>query len=227
MRAPFARLNAVAILASVALFIALEGAAMWLYPGGTWWDSRAAGARFWENFLCDLEWRVALDGAPNPLGSRLAVAAMATLAVGLGAFWFAAAGVIAEGGGGRLARAVRVGGVLSMAAVLVVISMPSETFGDLHGAVVIGASLSGFVAATLAIVGLGRAGRGACASLGATTTAVAVFDLALYASHFITHTRDTPLTPAAEKVALGLLLAWMVTVAALRDIKSARTEGAP
>jgi hypothetical protein len=58
-----------AVLATLALFVVLEGAAMILYPGGTCWDPAAHGHRFWENFLCDLEWSVARNGMPNPTGS--------------------------------------------------------------------------------------------------------------------------------------------------------------
>jgi hypothetical protein len=213
MRASSARLNAVAILTSVALFVALEALAMCLYPGGTWWDAHARGHRFWQNFLCDVEWRVALNGTPNPVGSRLALAAMATLALGLGPFWFATARLIAGGGRTSLAGAVRLSGIASITAVLAVISMPSDAFGDVHGAVVIVASLCGFLAASLAIGGLASTQQVAPAVLGVATMAAAVFDFILYASHFLRHAQDTPLTPAAEKVALGLLLSWMVAVA--------------
>jgi hypothetical protein len=227
MRASFARLNAVAILASVGLFVLLEAAAMWLYPGGTWWDSRALGHRFWQNFLCDVEWRVALNGTPNPLGSRLAFAAMATLALGLGPFWWAVARAVAGGGRRGVGAAVRASGAASVGGILVVISMPSDAFGAVHGVVVIASSLLGFLATTLAVVGLARAGRAMAAVLGAATLATAVVDLVLYASHFAAHTQDSPLTPAIEKVALGLLLAWMLAVAALGDRTSARADPAP
>ncbi len=227
MRASFARLNAVAILAGVAAFVALEAMAMSLYPGGTWWDAHARGHRFWRNFLCDLEWRVALNGRPNPVGSKLAFAAMAALALGLGPFWFAAARAISSGGERTLARAVRASGAVSVGGILVVISMPSDAFGAVHGVAVIAASLLGFVAATLAIVGFIRARRRHAACLGVATMVAAVIDLTLYASHFVTRTQDTPLTPGVEKVALGLLLAWMVSVAALPERRSVPHEHEP
>jgi|HubBroStandDraft_2_1064218.scaffolds.fasta_scaffold07852_3 hypothetical protein len=213
MRASSARLNAVAILASVAVFVAVEAMAMRAYPGGTWWDAQAVGHRFWQNFLCDIEWRVALNGARNPVGSRLAFFAMATLVAGLAPFWVSVAEIISRDGKRPLAAAVRLSGGTSMAGILAVISLPSDTFGALHGVFVIAASLLGFVAATLAVLGLRMAGRSGCAALGASAMVVAVFDFVLYVSHFATHTQDSPLTPALQKVALGLLLAWMVAVA--------------
>jgi hypothetical protein len=83
---------------------------------------------------------------------------------------------------------------------------------------VIAASLLGFAATTVAVLGLGLAGRRGLAALGSATMATSVFDFVLYASHFATHLPDSPLTPAVEKVALGALLAWMV--AGARSIAS-------
>src|ERR1019366_7112935 len=80
-------LKSVAILCGVAAFAALETAAMALYPGGTWWNPAARGHRFWQNYLCDLEWRVALNGQTNHWGSRLAQAAMLVLVLTLAPFW--------------------------------------------------------------------------------------------------------------------------------------------
>jgi hypothetical protein len=91
--------------------------------------------------------------------------------------------------------------------------MAVDVFGALHGVVVIAASLLGLGAATLAVLGLGMARRRTATVLGAATMAAGLFDVALYASHFAAHTPDSLLTPAFEKVALALLLAWMVTVA--------------
>src|SRR5262249_39586691 len=75
-------------LASCALALSLLGAAMCAYPGGTHWDRAAPGHDFWRNYLCDLARTVALNGAPNPLGSALARAAMASLAVAIGLFFW-------------------------------------------------------------------------------------------------------------------------------------------
>jgi hypothetical protein len=223
------RLIRVAILASVTGFAAMEGAAMCLYPGGTWWDAATRGHRFWQNYLCDLEWRVALDGRPNALGSTLAQAAMLVLVAGLAPFWlalprlFASRSAATPAPGGRaasglgpvLSKAVPALGLTSVVATTAAIFMPSDRFGALHGAAVIVACVPGLAAAALAVLGLarGEARPRVAAALGGSMLAFAFVDFILYASHYLAHTEGTTLVPALEKVALILLLAWMVTVA--------------
>jgi hypothetical protein len=208
------RLIRVAVVASVVGFVALESAAMWLYPGGTWWDATTHGHRFWQNYLCDLEWRVALDGAPNALGSALAQTAMTLLVAGLAPVWIALPGLFSAGAR-FLSRAVPALGLLSVAATLAAIGMPSDRFGSLHGAAVIVACVPGLTAAGLAVFGLWRdeSRPRVAAGLGGSMLAFASVDFVLYAAHFLGHSEGTPLVPALEKVALVLLLSWMVAVA--------------
>jgi hypothetical protein len=214
MRASPARLNSVAIVGLVAAFSGLEAMAMHVYPGGTWWDTTATAHRFWENFLCDLEWRVALNGAPNPLGAALAKAAMLLLVLALVPFWLAVPRVFRGASAGERA-AVTAPGLVSAVATVAVVLMPSDRFGALHGAMVIVAGVPGLAAAAMAVRGLAlREPRPRVAAwLGGAMLAAAFVDFALYVSHFATHTNGTPLGPALQKVALLLLLAWMVVVA--------------
>jgi hypothetical protein len=221
MRALSARLNSVAIVSAVVGFGGLEAAAMCLYPGGTWWDATARGHRFWENFLCDLEWRVALNGEPNPWGSQLARAAMLLLLSGLVPFWLAVPRLL----GGASGRAVRALGLGSAAATVAVVLMPSDRFGALHGVMVLVAGVPGLAAVALAVRGMaqGEPRPRISAWVGAAMLAAALVDFVLYASHLVGHTNGTPLGPALQKVALLLLLAWMVAVAA----RSASAAGRP
>jgi hypothetical protein len=209
-----ARLNTVAIIGSVVAFSGLEGAAMALYPGGTWWDATTRGHRFWQNFLCDLEWRVALNGSPNLLGSRLASAAMLVLLLGLGAFWIGLPGVF-PGRPPRGTSAVTPLGLVSALATVAVVLMPSDRFGALHGVMVITAGVPGLAAAGLAVgvLARGEPRPRIAAWTGASMLAFAFVDFALYAWHFLGHTAGTPLGPTLQKVALLLLLGWMVVVA--------------
>ncbi len=211
---PAARLRFVAILASVGGFVALETVAMSLYPGGTWWDAKARGHRFWQNFLCDLEWRVALNGVPNPVGSRLAEAAMLLLVLGLAPFWLDVPRLFAPRQ--RLSgAAVRYLGLLSVAATIAVVFMPSERFGALHGMMVIVAGIPGLTAAGLAVRGLalGEPRPRVAAFLGGSMLGFALADFVLYVSHWVGHTEGTPVVAAIQKVALMLLLTWMGVVA--------------
>jgi hypothetical protein len=208
-----ARLNSVAIFVGIAGFIALESTAMALYPGGTWWDANASGHRFWENFLCDLERRVALNGQPNPLGGRLAVAALLVLDGALGAFWLRVADILRTRPG--LARAVRISGLASVFGTVGVILMSSERFGVLHGLAVNLAGFPGLAAAALAVVGLARSEPRPriAAAAGAAVFVFALIDLVSYSWSLLSRTDGTPMVAAAEKLALGALLSWMVVVA--------------
>jgi hypothetical protein len=224
MRASPARLGSVAVLACVVGFVVLEIGAMILYPGGTWWDAHTRGHRFWENFLCDLEWRVALNGEPNLLGSHLAQTAMLLLVFGLAPFWFDVPYLFAarQRVGGIAVRAL---GLTSVAATVAVVFMPSERFGALHGVMVIVACVPGLAAATWAVRGLalGEPAPRVCAWIGGSMLVFALLDFVLYASHLIAHTEGTPVVPAIQKVALILLLAWMVALA----IRVARRPSTP
>lgn len=207
------RARSAAILAAVAGFAALELPAMLLYPGGTWFDTGARGHRFWQNFLCDLEWRVSLNGQPNPVGSRLAQAAVLVLALGLLPFWIAVADLLGERA--RLAATVRVLGLLAAAGTVAVTLMPSDRFGALHGAAVLTSGVPGLTAAALAAVGLLFAGPRPRVEgwIGTSMLVFALVNFVLYASHYLGGVEGTPLVPAMQKVALGFLLAWMVAVA--------------
>jgi hypothetical protein len=204
---------AAAILAGVGGFIALEVPAMVLYPGGTWFDTGVHGHRFWQNFLCDLEWRVALNGQPNPVGSRLAQGALLILTAGLAPFWIAVARLMREKG--RLSAAVRILGLLATAGNVAVTLMPSDRFGAIHGAAVLLSGAPGLSAAALAMVGLLIAGPRPRIEgwIGASMLGFAFVNFVLYASHYLGGVEGTPLVPTMQKMALIFLLGWMVAVA--------------
>jgi len=225
VRAPRLRLTSAAILASIAGFVALELPAMLLYPGGTWFDTRARGHRFWQNFLCDLEWRVALNGQPNPVGSRLAQAAVLVLTLGLAPFWIAVGGLLRERG--RLAASVRLLGLVATAGTVAVTLMPSDRFGTLHGAAVLTSGVPGLTAAALAVVGLLLAGPRPRIEgwLGAAMLSFATVNFVLYAAHYLAGVEGTPLVPMMQKMALFFLLAWMAGVAV--RTRALRREKAP
>jgi hypothetical protein len=212
--AAIARLNAVAILCSVTGFSGLQAWAMHLYPGGTWWDRATVGHRFWENYVCDLEWEIALGGSPNYLGARIARAAILVLVAGFVPFWLALPSLFP--GRRRTGRSVRALGLASVAGLFAVAWMPSDRAGALHGAAVITAAVPGMAATGLAVAGLlGGEPRPRIAGwTGATLLALAAADLALYVSHLVRHVEGTPLVVVLEKIAVLLLLGWMLEVGA-------------
>jgi hypothetical protein len=205
-----------AILAAVAAFVWLELAAMREYPGGTWWDRGTRGHRFWQNYFCDLEWRVALDGQPNALGARYAQAGMLLLIAGFVPFWWIVPRLFAPAHGQQvLGRVVRALGLASVAGMVAVSLMPSERFGALHGAAVVVAGVPGLTAALLATFGLlrGEPRPRVAGFLGAAMLVFAMFDFILYVRTMALGGPGPILLPAAQKVAVVLLLAWMSVVA--------------
>jgi hypothetical protein len=204
------RAAAIFVIASVGLAAAMFGASMWLYPGGTWCDRAAPGHSFFGNFLCDLTWKTSLAGRPNPIGSVVGSLAMLVLAAGLFAFFFVVARQL--GRRPRLQTSVRVLGAVAIVGSIGVTLMPSETFGDRHGQLVMLAGAAGLIACLLATIGLLRPAP-PLALAGAVTIVATVIDLSLYAWHYFHRVDCGRWTPAVQKVALALLLSWMVLVA--------------
>jgi hypothetical protein len=219
-----ARLNAVTIFSSVTGFSALQVWAMHLYPGGTWWDRGVIGYRFWENYVCDLEWEVALGGSPNHLGARVARAAVLVLVAGFVPFWLALPALLPARH--RTGSAVRALGMVSVAGLFAVAWMPSDRAGALHGAAVITASVPGLAATSLAVAGLlgGEPRQRVAGWTGAALLGFAAADLALYVSHLLRHVEGTPLVVVLEKIAVLLLLAWMLEVGARIPALQAKIE---
>jgi hypothetical protein len=207
------RASALSVLASVAAFVVLELTAMCLYPGGTWWDPTTRGASFWQNYLCDLESEVALNHMPNLAGARFGKAAILVMIVGLMPFWWIVPRLFVTLP--RLGRIVRALGLASLAGIVAVGLMPSSRFGWLHGAAVVAAGVPGLSAAVLAVAGLahGETHPRTAAALGAAMLVFALSDFVLYTRTMLVGGPGPLLMPASQKIALLLLLAWMIVVA--------------
>jgi hypothetical protein len=207
------RTAAFAILASVGSSVALLGLSMSHYPGGTFCDRSRPGHAFWGNFLCDLAWETSLGGGANRVGARLAEIAMVVLALGIGLFFFTAPVLFRSRV--RAARLVRGLGVGSVAVMIAVAVFPSERVGDFHGLLVFAAGAPALTASILVIAALLRTEPRprVCAAIGSAAVVAALVDLAMYGWHFLHRSECAPLLPAVQKLALGLLLAWMTLVA--------------
>jgi hypothetical protein len=218
---------AAGIVVSVIAFLALEVAAAFVYPGGTWWHPRSHGYTFWENYLCDAVQRRAIDGLPNP-GAPLATLAMLLLALGLAAMWALAPRLFVRAGRGSLARAL---GLTSATATLVVIALPEEGFGLWHGVAVVVAGLPGLAASALTVAELLR--RDPFGSLagwfGAAWLLAALVDFVPYSVHIARGTEGSILFPAMQKLAVAFLLLWMVAVAVqlAREVDPSRRTRSP
>jgi hypothetical protein len=192
-------------LATAAMAVSLLGGAMHAYPGGTHWDRAAPGHDFWRNYLCDLARTVALNGAPNPLGSALARAAMASLTVTIGLFfWLLSARARARA---RVRAGIRGLGSVAAGGALVVASLPSDRFGDAHAAAIVVAGTAGLLGATLATACV--AATPVDALLGAVTLVFAAVAFALYVWQLVVPGPGPVAGAVSERLALLALLAWM------------------
>lgn len=213
-RGRFERVVAQTALSGLGATTALMGGAIWLYPGGTWAETSNVGHTFWGNFWCDLLRAQALNGAPNPWASQLALAAMVTFAVALMAFWVVVGRLLAPR---RWAAFIVLLGWLGSAGVVVVGLTPTDRFPTVHSVAVVAAG-SAFVAAVLgAIVGLWRRGGGLrrATLLAALGIPFAVLNLTQYAQQVYAAASYASWLPGMQKVATLCLALWMGAVSAL------------
>jgi hypothetical protein len=194
------------VLFAVTSGSALLGISMHLYPGGTALHARARGHSFWLNFLCDLTEPAARNGAPNPVGSWIARAAMLDLSLALGVTWLVVPALVGEQRAS--ARAIRLAGGLSVAAL---IAVPLAE-GTAHIIAIYAAAAAALSAGIVTLVrGGGPPHRWI---LLAAVLACTVADSVFYAQSVATHSRVVlPPLPIFQRVAVLLALAWMVAVA--------------
>jgi hypothetical protein len=168
-----------AVQVAIAAFATLILLAIRAYPGGTAWDSTAPGHDFWLNYLCDLARSVALDGAPNPLGSALARLAMIILALGFVPFFLSLPTLFPSRP--RLGYSIRALGCVCALGAVAVGLLPNDRFGDVHVYAVLSGGVPGLAASAVAVVGLVRSGPSLrmAAVAGCAMLAVSAVDLGI------------------------------------------------
>jgi hypothetical protein len=142
------------MLAGLASFVVALAAAIWRYPGGTFFDRHSPGFSFWGNFFCDLLHERALNGAPNLESQWLSRLAFASFGVVLMAFWPRAA-ALAPGPASR--RWVSALGITGATLLFGVTLAPSHTEPLLHGVLVLASALPSVAAAI--VLGISFYGR--------------------------------------------------------------------
>ena len=125
-----ARREAMACLLALAVFFPCFGAAIALYPGGTWYDRHAVGHSLARNFVCDLMQPIALNGQPASLGSALAQLGTLAMLVAGGAFWLQVARL--ESPPTWVGRWMRRVGIVGCALGLGIPLTPSNRFHEIH-----------------------------------------------------------------------------------------------
>ncbi len=210
------RLCALLALPPALAFAGLMGAAMVHYPGGTWEEPSAHGHRFWSNYFCDLMRPVALNGEPNPAGSRLSGLGLLALAVTLLPFFLSVPALFERRV--RTGRFVRIAGVLSFVGGVGVVLAPSHRVGALvHGVVLLVAAVPGIGAAVGAVVGLWseRTRHPWVSGLAVLTVALAVATALVFIRQLQLGVESTPPLAPLQKLLAASALAW-ICVASVR-----------
>lgn len=195
-------------LALLAVFWVAMGAAMFSYAGGSWLYPRATSHHFFANFWCDLLREPAHNGLPNARSVLLAQVGFGAIALSLGLFWLEVSRLLAP----LSARFLRVAGVTSAVATVVVALMPSDRFPALHAPAVLTAGGLGFVCGCLVSSWAIRHYRELPGfALSALVLVLAAFiNLGLYVKVMYFIPGETIVLPAAQKVASLALVFWMV-----------------
>lgn len=198
--------------AGLALFLALVGAAMWLYPGGTWFDARAVGHTFWENFLCDLFHRRALNGADNARSALLATVGTLVMFGSLAAFFTMVS--LFDSRPRRSARVAKIAGWLACAAGVFVPLTPSDRSRVGHLSAVLIACAPAIVATSASVWLSVRAPvQRSITALALATLAFGTVDAVLYAIAFSVDARMDRLylaLPIFQRLATISLLGWVL-----------------
>jgi hypothetical protein len=226
--ARWVRVGGGALVASVTVFVLLTSVAALTYPGGNWIDPGHSGFHVWHNFICDLLMSPAINGVPSRLAAVTSQIAMLVLVAGFVPLWLLVPRLFAERDA-RMQPFVRACGLLSVAALVGVPLTTSVELHWLHGSFIALAGVPGFGAAVLAAAGIWR-NRDNPAWLRFVTVAavlVSLVDFALYLNHFLYPSDLVPLLPALQKVAIVLVLAWMLAVAGRFFAGVPRLDGGP
>lgn len=215
-----------ACAAGLSLFVLLVGAAMWLYPGGTWFDARAVGHTFWENFLCDLFHRRALNGVDNSRSALLATVGTLLMFAALAAFFTLVS--LFDPRPRRSAKVTKVAGWLACAAGVAVPLTPSDRSRVGHLSAVLIACAPAIVATGAAVWLSVRAPvRRSITVLSLMTLGFGTIDAILYAIAFGVDARLDRLyltLPVFQRLATLSLLGWVLATLDehVRRIRAAR-----
>jgi len=197
----------------VAGFVALTLAAMWHYPGGTWWDRRTRGYSLWQNFLCDLFHHRALNGRDNAVSAALATAGALSMLVAMSAFFVLVARTAPSSRAAWVARTV---GVASCALGVAIPLTPSDQHRAAHLAVMLGISVPALVSLGAAAVVTVRGRSRVAAGFAALTAVCATLDALAYAIATQTRALDLALAPV-QRLAMLSMLGWITAVLGSRD----------
>jgi hypothetical protein len=199
------------------VFVSFVGAAMALYPGGTWWDPATRGHSFWRNFLCDLFHRHSLGGHDNRWSAVLATLGMLAMLPALAAFFALVSRL--ESPESRAGRVARVAGALACTTGVAIPLTPSDRFRVAHLSSVIGTSFPALLALGCALVVSLRSARGVrrwaspISALAVSAMVFSAIDAVAYAIAAVTAVRTLDwMLPVFQRLGAIALVGWMIAV---------------
>jgi hypothetical protein len=202
------------------VFVSFVGAAMAVYPGGTWWDPATRGHSFWRNFLCDLFHRHSLSGQENSWSAALATMGMLAMLPALAAFFALVSRL--ESPESRAGRVARVAGALACTTGVAIPLTPSDRFRVGHLTAVIGTSFPALLALGCALVVSLRSARGArgarvwaspISALAVSAMVFSAIDAVAYAIAAVTAVRTLDwMLPVFQRLGAIALVGWMIAV---------------
>lgn len=214
------RVAAFSVPALLVVFAGLYAAAAFSYPGGTWEEPTRVGHSWLFNYYCDLMRPIALNGQPNPVGSRLAELGQLVFALTLGPFFWVAPRVFPERA--TLGRAVRVLGVVACVAGVGVVALPSWKVGQtVHGIMLLSCALPAISALVCVMVGTWPVPllRGLAGALVLTMVAT----IGIFIPQMISGAETSPGLAPLQRIDFALAIAWMTLTATRTARSEART----
>ncbi len=198
-----------------AVFVGCLGAAIAMYPGGTWFNRRARGHSFARNFLCDLLQTRALNGKDAHVGALIASVGMFAMLAALVAF-FALIPAL-ESPVSRTGRIARGAGFAACALGAAIPLTPSDRFRTVHLVAVLVAFVPALVATFAALLVCLRAPSVSLWTRVAALVTVVTGGLNglayAYAAAAQTHLVDRALPLLQRASTLGLIV-WVLAVCA-------------
>jgi hypothetical protein len=199
------------VLASVCAFVVLGTISIACYPGGTAFSGRTVGYHFWHNFICDGLDPRAMNGKPNHMGSLFGILAMAAISFGgLFPIWLLLGRTLAPRA--FLGHVIRWLGACCLLGLFLLLGEALGVRPLSHTAVILVTALPGALATVLVVVLQARhptLPKG-IPVVGAVMLLASALNMALYLRVQWWKAMLTPLLPTSQKVAMLLVLCWMV-----------------
>lgn len=191
------RIELIAIISGIFLFVVFFVLAALHYPGGSNFDATSVGYKWNLNYWCELLGDYSKSGVPNTARSYGFVG-MISLALGVSTFWYALPKVIFHHK--KLGSITSISGILSM-------FFSAFIFTTLHDLVIYCSVLFGSISFILLFFGIYKTGSKIHVASGAICLLMIILNCFIYISEIgLIH------LPSLQKITFLLTLTWIVLI---------------